>query len=132
MADPINASDLAGFVSLETAVWEALVAGDAAADAAALRDDFLGLYPTGYATKADHVGQLSNGPTVQQYSLHEPRLVTVADDAALLCYRAAYVRAGSQPTEVEHMWVSSLWQQTDAGWTNSFSQDTPASDQQLP
>lgn len=107
----------------ERRVWAALVAGDAAADQALLAPDFLGLYPDGYAGRADHAGQLAAGPTVADYRLEEARALSLAEGLGLLCYRAEYTRPGSDT--VERMWVSSLWRRDRAGWVNLFSQDTP-------
>jgi hypothetical protein len=115
--------DLAALVRLETAVWAALVDGDAAADAELLADDFVGVYPTGIEPRAGHVDQLTTGPTVQTYELHDARMTAVADDAALLIYRAVYVRVGADASE--SMYVSSLWCRRDGRWVNTFSQDTP-------
>lgn len=110
-------------VELERRVWDALVRGDAQADGALLADDFVGVYPTGFATKADHIDQLAGGPTVARYEIQDPRLVDVADDAVLLAYRARYWRPGA--TDAETMYVSSLWCYRDERWVNTFSQDTP-------
>ncbi len=118
-------------LDLERAVWRALVDGDSGADAAALDDDFLGLYPSGYATKDEHVDQLLDGPTVVSFELSDARSVAVAREAALLCYLATYRRPGASVDE--QMWVSSLWQRSDDGiWRNTFSQDTPVSDHAVP
>jgi hypothetical protein len=112
------------FLELETRVWEALCAGDAAADAALLSGDFLGVYPTGFAGRAEHTGELADGPTVAEYALHDARTLVVTDDDVLLAYRAEYRRAaGAAP---ETMYVSSLWSRRDGTWRNTFSQDTPA------
>ena len=111
-------------LACETAVWEALVTGDAAADAAALSADFLGVYPDGFAGKADHCGQLADGPTVARYRLTEAQVKPLGADHALLAYRARYVRVGR--AEEEEMYVSSIWQRDGTGWVNVFSQDTPA------
>lgn len=116
--------DLAHFVTLETRVWEALVQGDAKADGTLLSADFLGVYPSGFAGQGDHTGQLSDGPSMQSYALDDTRLLPIGPDHALLSYRATYRRAGADRSEV--MYVSSLWQRTEGGWMNSFSQDTPA------
>ena len=110
-------------VALETRVWQALVEGAAAADEALLSDDFLGVYPTGYGGRAEHVAQLAGGPTVLTFVLSEHRLVVVSPVAALVAYRARYVRAGS--TAEESMYVSSLWCERNGRWVNVFSQDTP-------
>lgn len=122
--------DLEPVLALERAVWDALVAGDAAADAALLAPDFLGVYPTGFAGRADHAAQLAAGPTVAAYRLSDVRLVPMGADHALLAYRADYTRmGGAQP---EAMFVSSIWRRAGAGWVNTFSQDTPVSDLALP
>lgn len=131
MAVPQTSPDLAAFVELETAVWEALVYGDQATDAKALHDGFVGLYPTGFSTKADHVAQLDDGPTVVEYLIEEARLVSIGAEAALLCYLATYLRTG-EGAVTEQMYVSSLWQRIDGTWVNTFSQDTPASGVRLP
>src|SRR5690606_14487082 len=55
---------LAELIACETAVWQALVSGDAEADRAALAADFLGVYPDGFAGRDAHAAQLSGGPTV--------------------------------------------------------------------
>ncbi|MCC5970966.1 MAG: nuclear transport factor 2 family protein [Pararhodobacter sp.] len=117
-------------IACETAVWEALVTGDAAADAAALSADFLGVYPDGFAGRDSHTGQLSNGPTVASYQLSEARVMPLGPDHALLAYRASFVRTGRERRE--GMFVSSIWRRCDDGWTNIFSQDTPATGQAVP
>jgi hypothetical protein len=115
--------DVETLLAFEHAVWRALVDGDPAADERWLSDDFLGVYPTGYAGRADHVRQLVDGPTVADYELHDARVVAVADDAAVLVYRAAYRRPDRD--DREEMYVSSLWCRRGDTWVNTFSQDTP-------
>jgi len=113
---------LAEIHNLEIKVWDALVAGDPKADRELLTESFLGVYPSGFANKADHCGQLRDGPTVDEYQLSEMQLRVITESAVLLSYRAAYCRPG-QDREV--MFISSLWEKTGDGWLNSFSQDTP-------
>jgi len=115
--------DLDGLLALERAVWQALVDGDATADGALLAADFVGVYPTGVEAREGHVEQLADGPTVATFTLAQPRLVPVAERAALLVYLATYVRVGA--TEPESMYVSSLWCHRGDRWVNTFSQDTP-------
>lgn len=115
---------LSYFIGRERLVWEALVAGDAAADGRLLSDDFLGVYPTGFAGRADHVAQLADGPTVTHYSMRQEALLAISDDAVLLTYEARFRRVGSGASE--RMYVSSLWCRRDQRWVNTFSQDTPA------
>lgn len=115
------------FVALESQVWDALVRGDASADRELLGSDFLGVYPTGYADRSDHAGQLDDGPTIATYLIADPRLIRVDDAAVLLCYRAEYRRArGGRPSDQETMYISSLWTKRNGRWWNTFSQDTPA------
>jgi len=116
--------ELDALLDLETAVWQALVDGDAEADARLLAHDFVGLYPTGFSGRGDHIAQLAAGPTVRSFELSEARMLVVSDSALLLLYRAMYERAGEE-TPHESMYVSSLWCRRDGTWLNVFSQDTP-------
>ena len=117
--------DIDVFVRLEAAVWNALRDGDAEADASLLTDDFVGVYPTGFSDRSDHVGQLADGATVSSYAMTDARLRVITADHVLLSYRADFRRPPHDVTET--MYVSSLWSQIDGQWLNVFSQDTPAS-----
>jgi hypothetical protein len=113
-------------VRLETAVWQALADGDAAADCRLLSDDFIGVYPTGFADRNSHVGQLVDGPTVASFALRDARMLTVSESAVILSYRAEFERpAAAGVSEVESVYVSSLWCRREGAWLNVFSQDTP-------
>ncbi|HEV6955633.1 MAG TPA: nuclear transport factor 2 family protein [Promicromonospora sp.] len=112
------------FVALETRVWEALAAGDPDADRALLSDDFVGLYPEGFATRDEHAAELADGPTVGAYRISQERVIEVAPDSVLLCYRADYEPAGGGAPEA--MYVSSLWVERAGRWWNTFSQDCVA------
>ena len=121
------AVSLAEILDVERAVWSALVAGDADADADLLADDFLGVYSTGLAGKSEHVGQLAGGPTVADYDLSDAAAVVLSDDLALLSYRARWSpRRGGRTEAVETMYVTSIWRRADGRWRNIFSQDTSA------
>ena len=111
-------------IDLEAQVWRALVEGDLGADHRLLAPDFVGVYPTGFADRDDHIGQLADGPTVRHFEMSEPRVLLVADDTAMLSYRAEYQRVG-QSAATESMYVSSLWCRRNGDWVNVFSQDTP-------
>lgn len=112
------------FVGLETRVWDALVSGDGSADRDLLSEDFLGVYPTGFADRDQHVDALAGGPTMSEYALAEARLTRICDDTVLLSYRAEYSQPGLEGRAT--MYISSLWQQREGRWWNTFSQDTPA------
>lgn len=122
--------DAERLVELETEVWEALVRGDAAADESLLSRDFLGVYPTGFAGRTDHVEQLAGGPTVATYHLSDIRTVPLGDTCALIAYRAVYVRVGDGAMP-ESMYVSSVWERRGDTWSNVFSQDTPATGERV-
>ena len=117
---------VAEILKLENSVWDALISGDAQADADLLDDAFLGVYETGYSDKSGHVAQLGDGPTVIRYSISDVCFLVPSDNLAILCYRADYVRVGA--TEPEAMYVSSIWQRTGHVWRNIFSQDTAVGD----
>jgi hypothetical protein len=113
-------------VRLETAVWQALADGDAAADCRLLSDDFIGVYPTGCADRKSHVEQLVDGPTIASFALRDARMLTVSESAVILSYRAEFERpTAAGVSEVESVYVSSLWCRRDGAWLNVFSQDTP-------
>lgn len=116
---------LAEVLAAETAVSRALVRGDAAADAALLAHDFLGVYPSGFAGRDDHAAQLRDGPTIAQFTLEEAQILLPAPGVALLSYKARFTRPGA--AHGEEMFVSSLWRHANGAWINLFSQDTPVS-----
>ena len=107
---------------METRVWEALVSGDAEADAALLHPNFLGVYPSGFSDRDGHSGQLADGPSVATYRIEDARVIELSPDTALLAYLAHYARPGS-PHEAA-MYVSSIWRRDGTDWVNLFSQDT--------
>ena len=116
--------ELGELLELETRVWSALQSGDAAADMASLSEDFLGVYPSGFATREDHGDQLGDGPTVAEFALSDARMMSVSETDLLLSYRADFTR----PSEDALLtwFISSLWSLRDGRWVNTFSQDTPA------
>lgn len=113
----------AGLLALETAVWQALCDGDAAADRAVLAEDFLGVYPSGQATRAEHVAQLEDGPSIAAFELSQVVWRDYGNGLAMISYHARYRRDGAE--EDEQMYVSSLWRWEAGTWRNVFSQDTP-------
>jgi len=121
--------DTSFFVALERRVWQALVDGDIEADANLLDPQFLGVYASGFASREDHLAQLANGPSVGGFSIHEPRLLPLPPNAAMLSYRATFARPGKgNAASYQSMYVSSIWSQRSANWVNVFSQDMLASE----
>ncbi|QFT60093.1 hypothetical protein FIU94_14780 [Sulfitobacter sp. THAF37] len=115
---------LTELTACEEQVWDALVEGDISTDEKMLHADFLGVYSTGFATKADHTAQLDDGPTISRYKLTGHRVKRLGRDYAMLCYRADFLRAGHNKSEA--MYITSIWEQGLDGWRNVFSQDTAA------
>ena len=95
MTDNKAAPALKDILELETQVWVALVEGNASADRALLSADFLGVYPTGFANRGDHVGQFADAPTMAEFDLSDARLRILTPDIVLLSYRADYLRPGA-------------------------------------
>ncbi len=122
----MNSFNIKQFLELEAQVWEALIAGDAKADAALLTEHFLGVYSDGFAGRTEHASQLSNGPTVAHHEISDAKLQILADDVVLLAYYAQYTPIkNGKVAAPEAMFVSSIWQRFDDIWKNVFSQDTP-------
>lgn len=114
-------------IAAETTVWEALRAGDREADRALLAPEFLGVYPTGFITRDDHVAELDGGPIVYDYEILETRHLPVGTDSALLAYRVRF-RPTEEAEPVTWM-VSSIWRrEADGSLVNTFSQDTPVAE----
>lgn len=118
-----TAPSLDDILTLEKQVWTALVEANAQADRALLSPDFLGVYPSGFANRDDHVSQFADAPSMADYRLSAATLRVITHDAVLLSYRADYQRPGV--AEWEAMLISSLWERRHGDWVNSFSQDTP-------
>ncbi|MEY1555858.1 nuclear transport factor 2 family protein [Yoonia sp. R2331] len=116
--DPLKDAILAA----EMQVWQALVAGDAGADAALLCDSFLGVYADGFADKAAHTGQLADGPSIKTFALHDVQVRALGVNHALIAYQADFTRINSK--SAERMYVSSVWERRGETWINLFSQDT--------
>jgi hypothetical protein len=122
----VDDMDLEAFIELESRVWDALRRGDAEEDARLLADDFLGVYPSGFADRSDHAGQLANGPTVADFELRDARLMVISADHVLLSYRADWHRlTAGRAGQPESMYISSLWSRRGGRWVNVFSQDSP-------
>lgn len=119
MAEP----DLGSFLALERRVWDALARGDAEADARLLSEDFLGVYGTGFSTRAEHAAQLKDGPVVARYELSAARLLKLSPTLVLLAYEALWTRPSG---EQRRYYISSIWERRGREWINVFSQDTPA------
>jgi hypothetical protein len=111
----------------EKQVWEAIKHKDKAADSKLLADDFVGLYETGFGSKAEHVGQMSASFELLSYDIDQVRWMQISPDAVLLLYRARCQATGVWASAcVKPQYISSLWVKRGTKWLNLFSQDTTA------
>ena len=115
---------LTEMLAIEEQVWAALESGDAVADQQLLSPDFLGVYPSGFSGRDGHAAQLVDGPSISSHQITDARLMHLGPETVLLAYRADFCRKPDSPDET--MYVSSIWEQTESGWINIFSQDTMA------
>ena len=115
---------LAEMLAMEEQVWDALESGDAAADHRLLGPDFLGVYPSGFSGRDGHAAQLSGGPSISSHHITDAQVMRLGPETVLLAYRADFRRRPDAPEET--MYVSSIWERTESGWINVFSQDTMA------
>src|SRR5215475_10246617 len=123
----MNTNDINFFLKLESKVWAALASGDRQADESLLADDFLGVYSSGTAGKAEHAAQLINGPTIAEYSLSQAKIIVLSEGVALLTYLAHFSRYKDDGVKVQDaMYITSIWRQIGDTWLNIFSQDTKA------
>lgn len=120
--------DIEQYIALESQVWQALVEGDGAADQRLLSEDFLGVYAVGFADRAAHVAEVGRGPSVTEYALSDARLMVLTGNMVLLAYRCTFTRPGASGPE--SVLISSIWEERDGTWVNTFSQDTPADNSQ--
>lgn len=111
------------FERLETAMWTSLVDGDGPAADRLLSSDYLGVYTTGFADRADYIAALANGPIVASFEISDSRIFVVSDTAVMYSYRADFKSRQDGPIEI--MYISSLWCNREGRWVNVFSQDTP-------
>ena len=119
--------DLAFFLPLEHRVRVTLSMRNAAVDAEPLDAAFVGIYPDGIASRADHAAQVSSGPSVKRYALDGACLLRLSPDAVLLSYDASYPPSGDvDKVPARAMFVSSIPARRDPCWVNDFSRDPPA------
>ncbi|MCV2368649.1 nuclear transport factor 2 family protein [Roseateles oligotrophus] len=117
---------IAFFIALETCVWQALTLGDVKAYKALLAPEFLGVYPSGFASLAENLTPFEQAPGfAPSYVLSEARIMELAPDLVMLSYKAVFQRVAD--AQAKAMYVSSLWRRQEGGnWVNIFSQDSLA------
>ena len=125
----MSAERITFFIDLENRVWQALTLGDIQAYKALLAPEFLGVYPSGFASLAENLSPFEQAPGfAPSYVLSEARIMDLAPGLVMLSYRALFQRVADD--QAKAMYVSSLWRRqegesTGERWVNLFSQDTP-------
>lgn len=123
-APAISEAD-AFFIAREREVWEALKKKDKAADSRLLADDFVGLYDTGFSAKSEHVMQMDDRYTLEDYAIHDARVLHLSPTMSLLLYKSTCKATGDWAQYCSRpVYVSSLWAKRAGQWLNVFSQDT--------
>ena len=112
---------------LEKRSWVAWKGHDGAFFAQFLSDDHVEVGPYGILGKAAIVaGVAGGGCTVESYALDRFKFTRIAEDTALLSYRAEQkTTCGGQPVP-SPAWVSSLLVKRGTRWVNVLYQRTPA------
>jgi len=113
-------------VGLEKQSWVAWKGHDAGFFAGFLSDDHVEVGPRGILGKADIVaGVGSPACKVESYAVDNFKFTRVAEDTALLAYRAEQKTTCGGFSVPSPAWVSSLYVKRGARWVNVLFQQTP-------
>ncbi len=113
-------------VALEKQSWVAWQGHDAGFFAGFLSDDHVEVGPRGILGKADIVaGVGSSACKVESYAVDSFKFTRVAEDTALLAYRAEQKTTCGGFAVPSPAWVSSLYVKRGARWVNVLYQQTP-------
>jgi hypothetical protein len=113
-------------VDLEKQSWVAWKGHDAAFFSSFLSDDHVEVGPRGILGKADIVaGVGSPACKVESYAVDHFAFTRVAEDTALLAYRAEQKTTCGGFAVPSPAWVSSLYVKRGARWVNVLYQQTP-------
>jgi len=123
----LAAADDAAIRELENASWAAWKNRDGAFFERFLSDDHVEVHAHGIAGKKAVVAGV-NGPAcvVRSYSLGAFSLTRVAEDTALLTYRAEQDTACGNQKVPSPVWATSLYAQRGGRWVNVLYQHTAA------
>ena len=115
------------FIAMEKEDWEALRNKDKAAATRLLADDFVGMYDSGFATKAEWIKQMDGQYTIDAYTIEEPKVLRPSPTTALLLYKSTCKGTGEWAGYCSHLqYISDLMVQRNGKWEDLFSQDTIA------
>jgi hypothetical protein len=113
-------------INLEKQSWVAWKTHDAKFFQTFLSDDHIDVGPRGTTNKAKVVaGVGSPACTVESYSVDNFQLTPIADDAALLTYRAEQKTACGGTAVPSPAWVTSVYVKRGGRWLNALFQQSP-------
>jgi hypothetical protein len=114
-------------IDLEKQSWVAWKGHDAAFFSSFLSDDHVEVGPRGVLGKADIVAGVGSPVCkVESYSVGSFKFTRVAEDMALLSYRAEQKTACGGAPVPSPAWASSLYVKREGRWVNVLYQQTPA------
>ena len=114
-------------VDLERRSWVAWKGNDATFFSGFLSDDHVEVGARGILGKSDIVAGVGSGACkVESYALGEIKFTRLAEDTALLSYRAEQKTLCGGHAVPSPAWASSLYVKRGARWVNVFYQQTPA------
>ncbi len=114
-------------VDLEKRSWVAWKGNDGAFFSDFLSDDHVEVGARGVLGKSDIVAGVGSAACkVESYALGEIKFTRIAEDAALLSYRAEQKTLCGGHAVPSPAWASSLYVKRGARWVNVFYQQTPA------
>lgn len=108
-------------VSLEKRLWEASKNFDKATYSGLLASDYYEVTDLGISGRAEALDSLE-GP-IADYDLEDFKVTKLADNAALVTYRAS-VRAGGRNQPALNVFDTELWVNKDGKWQTTFFQET--------
>ena len=108
-------------VSQEKRLWEASKNADKATYASLLANDYYEVSDLGISTRAEALENVE-GP-VTNYDLEDFKVTKLADNAALVTYRAS-VRSGGRSQPALNVLDTELWVNKDGQWQTTFFQET--------
>ena len=120
----MSRAELDQLLALEEGFWRA--AGDRGAYTAHLADDAVHVFPGWGVSELERVLQaVETVDPWQTFSIDDPELVQLGDDAAALVYTARAQRAGQDPYVAA---MTSVYRRAGEGWELVIHQQTPLPD----
>lgn len=110
-------------IALEREGWEALVAGGGAAHyRKLLTANAVMAFPFGILSRERTLRAMAEGRPWECFEIHDPQVVELGDDCAVVVYRVIARRPGDEPYAAV---VSTTFVREHDGWKLAFHQQSP-------